>query len=121
MGPFLQLSELFELLWQQRPGVLEGRFGVAAEHPGDFLDALVFFKKFDFRDGSTFQGAFGDHKMVVCAGGHGGQVGDADDLVLTGNLQHFFADNVGCFAPNIGVDLIENKEWDFVFGSQNSL
>ena len=64
-------------------------------------------------------GGFGHLKVVVGVGGHGGKVGDAEDLSAVGEVAHFLANGVGGFAADVGVHFVEDEEGDVVLGCED--
>ena len=80
----------------------------AAEHAGDFLNAIVGGQLLDIRFSPSIDHGFAHHVMRLRRGGYWGEVGDAEHLPLIGDLPHALANGVGGFATDIGVNFIEN-------------
>src|SRR5690606_8146707 len=71
-------------LWGKHfAGVLAGGVGdfEPAQHAGDFVDAAIGAQKLYLRQGGPLLGGLADLVVVVAAGGHLGQVGDAQHLM----------------------------------------
>ena len=73
-------------------------------------DALLRAEAGDVALGDLALVALGDHEVRVGEGGDGGQVGDAEDLVVAGHVGDGAADLVGDGAAHAGVDLVEDIE-----------
>ena len=93
----------------------------AAEHAGDFLNAIVGGQLLDIRFRPSIDHGFAHHVMRLRRGGDGGEVGDAEYLPLVGDLPHALANGVGGFATDIGVNFIENQNGDGILGGQHGL
>lgn len=107
------------LLFQQRFGVFAGGVSLAAEHAGEFGDAVFFAEQLDFGNGTAIFDLLGDYIMRAGGRGHLGQVRDAQDLASRGNLVHFFADGVGGLAADVRVDFVEDEHGNFVLGGED--
>ena len=59
-----------------------GGVALAAQHPGEFLDAGWFFEALDLREGAAVLDLFRDDEVRARRGGDGGEVGDAEHLML---------------------------------------
>src|SRR5689334_4709659 len=47
------------------------------------------------------------------------QMRDAEHLAVFRNLPHFFADGIRGFATNVGIDFIEDKDGNLIFGGED--
>ena len=79
----------------------------SAEHAGDFLHAGRVVELADFGEGASVFNVFGDGVMRAAVRGDLWQVGDAEHLMVFRDLFQFFADRIGDFAADIGVDFVE--------------
>ena len=77
------------------------------EHARDLADAFLVREFLYPSEGSPFFDFLLHHVVAVGHRGDLGQVGDADDLVVSRYLLQFFADNFGDPSTNATVDLIE--------------
>lgn len=100
-------------------GVVAGGGSLAAEHAGEFIHAVFKGEKADVGGGAVVAELFVSEEMGMSSGGDGSEVGDAEDLALEGNLAHFFANGMGSFAADIGVDLIEDQDEDIILSGEN--
>lgn len=121
VGQHSKCRSLLPLLLQQRLGVFAGGVGLAAEHAGEFGDAVFPSQQGDVGDGTPFPYLFAHDVMRGSVRGDGGQVRDAEDLPLFGDLLHLFADGIGGLAADVGIDFVKNEHWDFVHLGKNRL
>ena len=89
-APTLQLL-LSAPLREQRPGVVAGGFGLAAEHSGDFADPFLLVKQVISEIVRPASTRLVTTKCDAAAGRDRGQMGDADDLAPARDLPHFLA------------------------------
>ena len=101
--------------------MLAGGVAVAAQHAGEFGDARRFLEALDLRNSAAVLDLFEDDEMGRGGGGDGREVGDAEHLMLPGDLAHFVADGVGGFAADVGIDLIEDQHGHLVFAGEDGL
>ena len=109
------------LTLQQGLGVLAGGVGLAAQHAGQFGDALFRGQEGDLGDGASRLHLLGGD--VVRGGGRGDlrQVRDAEHLPLLRDLLHLLADGIGGLAADIGIHLVEHQHGDLVLGREHGL
>lgn len=100
-------------------GVVAGGGSLAAEHAGEFIHAVFMGEQADVGGGAVVAELFIREEMGMSSGGDGSEVGDAEDLSLEGDLTHFFADGMGGFAADIGVDLIEDQDEDIILSGED--
>ena len=84
--------------------------GVAPGHAGDFLYPLGSFDGRDARGGAFPARPLLHPEVPLRAGGDLGQVGDAHDLVMRGELREAPADPIGHPPADPGVDLVEDED-----------
>ncbi len=107
-------------LGEEIDGVAAGG-GAAAEHATEFIDAVGFVEELDAGFGTAVVDVLADEVMGVGVGGDGGEVGDAEELMIAGDVPHFLSDDVGGFAADVGIDFIEDEHRDFILGGEDGL
>ena len=116
---FRRLSHV--LLFQQCLGVFAGGVGLAAEHAGEFGDAVFLPQQLDFGNGAAVFDLLG-HDVVRAGGrGHLGQVRDTQHLVTAAQLAHARTHLHGDLAADVGVDFVEDEQGDRIVFRQDAL
>ena len=92
-------------------GLCHGR---AAQEPCQFPVAFRFRKPADMGHRPAAAAFLGDQEVTVLHGRDLWQVGNAEDLVVSGQTAHFFGHFPGGLAADAGIDLIENKGVYFI-------
>jgi hypothetical protein len=95
--------------------------GAAAEHATEFIDAVGFVEEMDAGFGAALVDVLGDEVMGVGVGGDGGEVGDAEELMIAGDVAHLLSDHLGGFAADIGIDFIEDEDGHLILGGEDGL
>ncbi len=95
--------------------------GAAAEHAAEFIDAVGRVEELDAGFGAALVDVLGDEVMGVGVGGDGGEVGDAEDLMVAGDVAHLLSDHLGGFAADIGIDFIEDEDGHLILGGEDGL
>lgn len=107
-------------LGEEIDGVASGG-GATAEHAAEFIDAVGFVEDPDAGFGATVVDVLADEVMGVGVGGDGGEVGDAEELMIAGDVPHLLTDDMGGFAADVGIDFIEDEHGDFILGGEDCL
>jgi len=99
--------------------VFAGGLGLAPQHARQLGDTLFGVERGDFGDGPAGFDLLGGDVMSGGRGGDLGEVGDAKDLALPGNLPHLLSHGAGGLAPDVCIHFIEHQDWDLVLGGQD--
>ena len=81
----------------------------AAEHAGDFFQAICVTKDTNRGAGAALNFALLYDEMLVGEGGDLREVRDAKDLLRAGKRLEFVTDGFGCAASNADVDFVEDE------------
>ena len=94
---------------QQLPRGFLGRRGDAAEHGGEFVDALIAGHLVDFGPAAGAVRVLADDEVLASEGGNLRQVGDAEDLVAFGKTGERFADEWSGATAHALVNFVEDN------------
>jgi hypothetical protein len=99
-------------LLQQGCGMGYGRVGHATQHTGDFPHPFITLNSFEKGSRTTLLHGFRNDEMRPATCRDLWQMRDAKNLVRLAELPHFKGDLCGDFSPDIGINLVKNKEGD---------
>jgi hypothetical protein len=99
---------------KQAGGEIPCALGLAAQHAGELGDTAFVVKEGELSECTLLMEVFGNEEVGWSTGSHGGEVGDADHLVMPAEVAHFLANRMGGFTSQIGIDLIEDEKRDAI-------
>ena len=106
---------------QKRLGVIECRFRLAAEHPGDLFDARLAFDGGEAGERSILHEFLGHDELRMGRRGDLRKMGDAEHLMASPRDLIFCTDRVRDLAADVGVDLVEDEQRDGVLRGERGL